>query len=146
MRLHDLKPPARSRKSRQRVGRGMGTGMGKTSGRGQKGQKARSGFKQSPGFEGGQLPLFQRVPKRGFRNRFRKEYAAINVGTLNRFDSGSVITPELLLEEGVIKSFKDGVKILGEGELEKELTVKANSFSAGAKEKIEKAGGRAEVI
>ncbi len=146
MRLHDLKPPSGSRRPRRRVGRGVGSGMGKTSGRGQKGQKARSGFKQSPGFEGGQLPLAQRVPKRGFRNRFRKEYAAVNVEALNRFESGTVITPELLREEGVIKTFKDGVKILGSGELEKTLTVKANSFSAGAKEKIENAGGQAEVI
>ncbi len=146
MRLHELKPSPGSRKARKRVGRGIGSGSGKTSGRGQKGQKARSGGGVRRGFEGGQMPIYQRLPKRGFNNIFRREWAEVNVGVLNRFDTGTVVTPQLLQETGVVKSLKSGVKILGKGTLEKELTVKAHSFSSGAREKIESAGGRAEVI
>ena len=146
MPLHEFKPARGSRHTIKRVGRGIGSGLGKTSGRGQKGQKSRSGGGTRRGFEGGQMPLFQRLPKRGFKNIFRKEPAIINVETLNCFESGTVVTPELLKEEGIIKSIKNGVKILGHGELETELTVRANSFSAQAEEKIIAAGGKAEVI
>jgi large subunit ribosomal protein L15 len=146
MPLHELKPAHGSRHTIKRVGRGIGSGLGKTSGRGQKGQKSRSGGGTRRGFEGGQMPLFQRLPKRGFKNIFRKESAIINVETLNCFESGTVVTPELLKEKGIIKSIKNGVKILGQGELEMELTVRANSFSAQAEEKIIAAGGKAEVI
>jgi len=146
MRLHELKPAEGSRTVRKRVGRGIGSGLGKTAGRGQKGQKARSGAKIRRGFEGGQMPLFQRLPKRGFTNKFRREWAEVNVEALNRFSAGTTVTPELLQNAGVIKSMKSGVKILGKGELEKELIVKAHRFSAQAIEKIESAGGRVEVI
>ncbi|WP_077616036.1 50S ribosomal protein L15 [Caenibacillus caldisaponilyticus] len=146
MKLHELKPAEGARKERKRVGRGSGSGLGKTSGRGQKGQKARSGGGVRPGFEGGQMPLIQRLPKRGFKNPTRKEYAIVNLETLNRFADGTEITPELLLQERVIRKVKDGVKILGEGQLERKLTVKAHKFSAKAKEAIEAAGGQAEVI
>lgn len=146
MRLHELKPSPGSRTVPKRVGRGIGSGLGKTAGRGQKGQKARSGASIRRGFEGGQMPLFQRLPKRGFTNIFRREWAEVNVETLNRFMAGTVVTPELLQETGVVKALKSGIKILGEGELEKELTVKAHRFSARAREKIENAGGRVEVI
>lgn len=146
MRLHELKPSPGSRTAKKRVGRGIGSGLGKTSGRGQKGQKARSGGGVRRGFEGGQMPLYQRVPKRGFRNIFRKEYSEVNVGALNCFEAGTVVTPELLKERGLIKSLDVGVKILGKGGLEKALIVRAQSFSAQAREKIETAGGRAEVI
>ncbi|NMB42191.1 MAG: 50S ribosomal protein L15 [Firmicutes bacterium] len=146
MRLHELKPSPGSRTAPRRVGRGTGSGRGKTAGRGQKGQKARSGASIRRGFEGGQTPLFQRLPKRGFTNRFRKEWAEVNVKTLNRFAAGTTVTPELLQEKGIIKSLRSGVKILGEGDLQKDLTVKAHRFSAQAKEKIENAGGRVEVV
>ncbi|MGI5822790.1 MAG: 50S ribosomal protein L15 [Dethiobacteria bacterium] len=147
MRLHDLKPPAGARSPAKRVGRGIGSGHGKTSGRGQKGQKARSGGGVRRGFEGGQTPLFQSLPKRGFSNqRFRTAWSIVNIGALNSFDAGTVITPQLLQESGLIKSLKNGIKILGKGDLAKELTVKAHSFSAQARQKIETAGGRAEVI
>ncbi|MGI6307294.1 MAG: 50S ribosomal protein L15 [Dethiobacteria bacterium] len=147
MRLHELKPPSRARTPAKRVGRGIGSGHGKTAGRGQKGQKARSGGGVRRGFEGGQMPLFQRLPKRGFSNqKFRTEWSAVNIGVLNRFAAGTVITPQLLQESGLVKSLNNGIKILGKGELEKELIVKAHSFSAQAKQKIETAGGRAEVI
>ena len=146
MRLHELKPAEGSRTVRKRVGRGIGSGLGKTAGRGQKGQKARSGAKIRRGFEGGQMPLFQRLPKRGFTNKFRREWAEVNVEALNRFSAGTTVTPELLQNAGVIKSIKSGVKILGKGELEKELIVKAHRFSAQAIEKIKSAGGRVEVI
>ncbi|MCY7525997.1 50S ribosomal protein L15, partial [Bacillus safensis] len=135
-----------SRKVRNRVGRGIGSGNGKTSGKGHKGQNARSGGGVRPGFEGGQMPLFQRLPKRGFTNINRKDYAVINLDRLNSFDEGTEVTPELLLETGAISKLKAGVKILGNGKLEKKLTVKANKFSASAKEAIEAAGGTAEVI
>lgn len=146
MRLHNLKPSPGSRTSPTRIGRGIGSGKGKTSGRGQKGQKARSGGGVRRGFEGGQMPLFQRLPKRGFHNRFRKEWIEVNVQALNRFEAGTVVTPQLMIETGMIKSLKSGVKVLGKGELEKNLTVKAHSFSAQAREKIETAGGQVEVI
>ncbi|HAA33763.1 MAG TPA: 50S ribosomal protein L15 [Firmicutes bacterium] len=146
MRLHEMKPARGSRTAPKRVGRGIGSGLGKTSGRGQKGQKARSGAGIRRGFEGGQMPLFQRLPKRGFTNKFRREWAEVNVETLNRFASGTVVTPELLQDAGIVKSLKSGVKILGKGELQKELTVKAHRFSTQAREKIEHAGGQVEVI
>ncbi|HHW58202.1 MAG TPA: 50S ribosomal protein L15 [Clostridia bacterium] len=147
MRLHDLKPAEGVRHERKRVGRGIGSGHGKTSGRGQKGQKARSGGGVRPGFEGGQMPLTRRLPKRGFTNIFKKEYVIVNVGTLEeRFEDGAVITPEVLIESGIIKDVKDGVKILGDGELSKKFTVKAHKFSQSAIDKIQAVGGKAEVI
>jgi large subunit ribosomal protein L15 len=146
MRLHEIKPSPGSRTTPKRVGRGIGSGLGKTAGKGQKGQRARSGASIRRGFEGGQMPLYQRLPKRGFTNKFRREWADVTVKTLNRFATGTIITPELLQETGIVKSLKSGIKILGEGELEKELTVKAHRFSAQAREKIENAGGRVEVI
>lgn len=146
MKLHELKPAEGSRKTRNRVGRGMASGNGKTSGRGHKGQKARSGGGVRLGFEGGQMPLFQRLPKRGFTNIHRKEYAIVNLETLNRFEDGTEVTPELLLETGVVSKLKAGVKVLGNGKLEKKLTVKAQKFSSSAKEAIEAAGGTTEVV
>ena len=146
MKLHELKPSEGSRKTRNRVGRGIGSGNGKTAGKGHKGQNARSGGGVRPGFEGGQMPLFQRLPKRGFTNINRKDYAIVNVDKLNGFAEGTEVTPELLLETGVISKLNAGVKILGNGKLEKKLTVKANKFSASAKEAVEAAGGTAEVI
>ncbi|ENH97798.1 50S ribosomal protein L15 [Gracilibacillus halophilus YIM-C55.5] len=145
MKLHELKP-SQARKKRNRVGRGMSTGNGKTSGRGHKGQKARTGGGVRPGFEGGQMPLFQRVPKRGFSNINRKEFTIVNVDKLNTFEEGTEVTPELLLEQGTISKLKSGVKVLGNGKLDKKLTVKAHKFSASAKEAIEAAGGQTEVI
>lgn len=146
MKLHELKPAVGARKSRKRIGRGIGSGFGKTSGKGHKGQNARSGGGTRLGFEGGQTPLFQRLPKRGFTNINRKDYAVVNLDKLNLFDEGTEVTPELLLETGVISKAKSGIKILGNGKLEKKLTVKANKFSATAKEAIEQAGGQTEVI
>jgi large subunit ribosomal protein L15 len=146
MKLHELKPSEGSRKTRNRVGRGIGSGNGKTAGKGHKGQNARSGGGVRPGFEGGQMPLFQRLPKRGFTNINRKEYAVVNLEKLNSFAEGTEVTPELLLETGTVSNLKSGVKILGNGKLEKKLTVKANKFSSSAKEAIEAAGGTAEVI
>jgi large subunit ribosomal protein L15 len=146
MKLHELKPAEGSRKTRNRVGRGIGSGNGKTAGKGHKGQNARSGGGVRPGFEGGQTPLFQRLPKRGFTNINRKDFAIVNLETLNRFEDGTEVTPELLLETGIVSNVKSGVKILGNGQLEKKLTVKANKFSASAKEAIESAGGSVEVI
>ncbi|MGB4313715.1 MAG: 50S ribosomal protein L15 [bacterium] len=146
MKLHELKPQVGEKKSRKRVGRGIGSGLGKTSGRGHKGQKARSGGGVRPGFEGGQNPLYVRLPKRGFKNIFRKEFVEVNIEQLNRFADDTIVTPELLLESGIIKKVKDGVKILGKGELEKKLEVRANRFSKSAVEKITAAGGKAEVI
>ncbi|WLR50980.1 50S ribosomal protein L15 [Bacillus tianshenii] len=146
MKLHELKPAEGSRKTRNRVGRGMASGNGKTSGKGHKGQKARSGGGVRPGFEGGQMPLFQRLPKRGFTNISRKEYAVVNLETLNRFEDGTEVTPGLLLETGVVSKLKAGVKVLGKGKLEKKLTVKAHKFSSSAKEAIEAAGGTTEVV
>ena len=146
MDLSNLSPAPGSRHSNSfRRGRGESSGNGKTAGKGHKGQKARSGAPRI-GFEGGQMPLFRRLPKRGFKNRNAKDYAFVNVGRLEAFEDGTVITPELLLETGVIAKLRDGVKILGEGEITKKLTVKANKISASAKEKIEAAGGTVEVI
>lgn len=146
MKLHELKPAEGSRKARKRVGRGIGSGHGKTAGRGHKGQKARSGGGVPIGFEGGQMPLYRRLPKRGFKNPTRKEYAIVNLETLNRFEDGAVITPEFLKEQGVVKNLKDGLKILGDGELKVKLTVKAHKFSQSALSKIEAAGEKTEVI
>lgn len=146
MNLSELKPAEGSKQSNEfRRGRGQGSGNGKTAGKGHKGQKARSGAPR-PGFEGGQLPLYRRLPKRGFTNINSKEIVAINVDTLNAFDEGAVVTVEALVEKGIIKNPKDGVKILGNGELTKKLEVKVNAFSASAAEKIQAAGGKAEVI
>ncbi|MFD1395766.1 50S ribosomal protein L15 [Kroppenstedtia eburnea] len=146
MKLHELKPAPGSRKERNRVGRGMASGNGKTSGRGQKGQKARSGGGVRPGFEGGQNPIYRRLPKRGFTNINRKEYALVNLETLNRFEEGTVVTPELLQETGVVKNLKDGLKVLANGDLKVKLTVKAHKFSKSAQEKIANAGGTTEVL
>ncbi|HHU30380.1 MAG TPA: 50S ribosomal protein L15 [Firmicutes bacterium] len=146
MRLHELKSPAGARKTGKRLGRGIASGHGKTSGRGHKGQKARSGGGVRPGFEGGQMPLQRAVPKRGFTSIFKKEYNEINVARLNAFAEGTEVTPVLLKKEGIIKNLKDGIKILGGGELEKALTVKAHGFTKTAVQKIESAGGKAEVI
>ena len=145
MKLHELSPAQGSAKSRYRKGRGPGSGNGKTAGRGHKGQNARSGGGVRPGFEGGQLPIYRRLPKRGFNNHFAKEYAIINVGRLNEFDEGSVINVQTLLECGILNKALDGLKVLGNGELTKKLTVKASKFTAAAKEKIEAVGGKAEV-
>ncbi len=147
MKLNSLKVNAGSRQVAKRVGRGTSSGMGKTSGKGHKGQKARAGYSRKAGFEGGQLPLYRRLPKRGFSNAdFKKEYAVLNLSDLNRFDENTVVTPELLKETGIIKKELAGIKILGSGTLEKKLTVKANKFSMTAKEKIETSGGKVEVI
>lgn len=149
MKLNDLRPnEGGGSKPRKRLGRGIGSGLGKTSGKGHKGQNARSGGGVRPGFEGGQMPLFRRLPKRGFTNIFAKEYATVNIDELNRFEENSVVTPELLIEEGVVKKGKaiDGIKVLGDGELKVKLTVQAQKFSKTAAEKIEAAGGKAEVI
>ncbi len=146
VKLHELKPAPGSRKDRKRVGRGTGSGHGKTAGRGHKGQKSRSGGSKGPGFEGGQMPLQRRLPKRGFTNPFRREFAEVNVGTLARFDPGSEVTPELLAEHRVVRKSVSPVKILGSGELDRPLTVRAHAFSAQAVRKIEAAGGKVEVI
>ena len=144
MKLHEFKYTEGSRKTRNRVGRGQASGNGKTAGRGQKGQKARSGGGVRLGFEGGQTPLARRLPKRGFTNFNRKEYAIVNLDALNRFEEGTEVTPELLIESGLVKKELNGIKILGEGALEKKLTVKANKFSKSAVAGIENAGGKAE--
>ncbi|MBQ8974087.1 MAG: 50S ribosomal protein L15 [Clostridia bacterium] len=146
MKLHDLKPAVGATTAPKRLGRGVGSGLGKTSGKGHKGAKARSGGGKRPGFEGGQMPLTMRLPKRGFTNIFRTEYATVNVDRLEIFDDGQVVTPVELIQYGILKNVQDGVKILGNGEITKKLTVQANKFSASAKEKIEAAGGKAEVI
>ncbi len=145
MKLHELQPAAGSTTSPKRLGRGTGSGLGKTSGKGHKGQKARSGGGVRPGFEGGQMPLTRRIPKRGFTNVFRTEYATVNVGKLEVFENGAVVTAEMLRAAGLIKKELAGVKILGGGELSKKLTVEAAKFSQAAKEKIETLGGKAEV-
>ena len=146
MKLHDLKPAVGATTAPKRLGRGTGSGLGKTSGKGHKGAKARSGGGKRPGFEGGQMPLTMRLPKRGFTNKWRTEYVAINVDRLEVFEDGQVVTPVELIEMGIIKKIEDGVKIMGNGELSKKLTVRANKFTASAKEKIEAVGGKAEVI
>ena len=146
MRLDELKPSEGSRFESKRVGRGIGSGTGKTSGKGHKGQNACSGGGVRPGFEGGQMPLYRRLPKRGFTNIFAKKYVTINVEVLEKFENGAEVTAEALKEAGIISKTLDGVKILGRGEVTKSLTVKVAGFTASAKEKIEKAGGKAEVI
>jgi len=146
MRLHELKSPKGARTGGKRVGKGIGSGLGKTSGRGHKGQKARSGGGVRPGFEGGQMPLQRALPKRGFTSVFKKEFNELNLAKLNVFEDGTEVTPALLRERGLIKSLKDGIKILGGGELEKALTVFAHGFSKAAADKIRAAGGKAEVI
>ena len=146
MKLHELSPAPGSRKTRIRRGRGLGSGLGKTAGRGQKGQNSRSGGGVRTGFEGGQMPLYRRLPKRGFKNIFAKEFAEVNVSSLNRFDDGAVVDPVALIEEGILKNVRDGVRILGNGELTKKLTVKANGFTKTAENKIKAAGGEVEVI
>ena len=146
MKLHELRAVPGATKAPKRKGRGTATGQGKTAGRGMNGQKSRSGGGVRLGFEGGQMPLYRRIPKRGFTNLFGTEYTAINVEELNRFEAGTVVTPELIIETGMAKQVKDGIKILGNGTLEKALTVKAQKFSKSAIEKIEAAGGKAEVL
>ncbi len=146
MKLHDLQPAPGSRRVSKRIGRGHATGQGKTAGKGHKGQNARSGGGVRLGFEGGQTPLFRRIPKRGFTNINRKEFAIVNLETLNRFEDGTEITPALLVETGIVKKELSGIKILGNGEVTKKLTVSAHKFSQSAKEAIEAAGGKTEVI
>ena len=146
MKLHELSPAPGSVKERKRIGRGAASGQGKTAGKGHKGQKARSGSNAHIGFEGGQMPLQRRIPKRGFNNIFATKYATVNVAALDKFEDGATVTIEALVESGLVKKTLDGVKVLGQGELTKKLTVQANAFSASAKAKIEAAGGKAEVI
>ncbi|MCD8390731.1 MAG: 50S ribosomal protein L15 [Firmicutes bacterium] len=146
MKLDELRPNEGATFSRKRVGRGIGSGTGKTSGKGHKGQNARSGGGVRPGFEGGQMPLYRRLPKRGFKNIFAKQYVTVNVEALEKLEDGSEVTAETLKENGIISKTLDGVKILGRGELTKKLNVKAAKFTESAKEKIEKAGGKAEVM
>ena len=146
MKLHELKPAFGSTTAPRRLGRGIGSGLGKTSGKGHKGAKARSGGGKRPGFEGGQMPLTMRLPKRGFTNKWATEYVAINVSALNIFEDGDVVGPVELIQAGIIKKIEDGIKIMGNGELTKKLTVQAMKFTATAKEKIEAAGGNCEVI
>ena len=146
MKLHELKPAEGATSAQKRLGRGIGSGLGKTSGKGHKGAKARSGGGKRPGFEGGQMPLTMRLPKRGFTNKWRVEYATVNVDRLNIFEDGAVVTPVELVESGILKNVLDGVKILGNGEITRKLTVKATKFTASAKEKIEAAGGKVEVF
>ena len=146
MKLHDLKPAVGATTAPKRLGRGVGSGLGKTSGKGHKGAKARSGGGKRPGFEGGQMPLTMRLPKRGFTNKWRVEYATVNVDRLNIFEDGAVVSPVELIQAGILKNVQDGVKILGNGEITKKLTVQANKFSESAKQKIEAAGGKVEVF
>ena len=147
MKLHEMHPQDGSTHRRKIVGRGPGSGLGKTSGKGHKGQNARSGGGVRPGFEGGQLPLFRRLPKRGFSNaRFKKVYAVVNLSDLNVFNDGDVVTPEILIEKGIVKKELSGIKVLSSGNLEKKLTIKAHKFSDKAREKIETSGGKIEVI
>ena len=146
MKLHELSPAPGSRKTRTRRGRGLGSGLGKTAGRGMKGQKSRSGGGVRTGFEGGQMPLYRRLPKRGFKNIFADQFAEVNVSTLNRFEDGATVDPVALVEMGILKNVLDGVRILGDGELTKKLTVRANGFTKTAESKITAAGGKIEVI
>ena len=146
MKLHELAPAPGSRKTRTRVGRGIGSGLGKTSGRGHKGQNSRSGGGVRTGFEGGLMRLYRRLPRRGFYNKFGKEYAEVNVSTLNCFEEGTVVDPVALIEAGILKNVRDGVRILGNGQLDKSLTVIANGFTKSAADKITAAGGKVEVI
>ena len=146
MKLHELSPAVGSTKEAKRIGRGHGSGQGKTAGKGHKGQKARAGRGMRPGFEGGQMPLQRRVPKRGFHNIFAKEIVAINVGSLNVFEDGAIVDTQAIINAGITKNACDGIKILGNGELTKKLTVKVKAYSESAKQKIEAVGGKAEVI
>ena len=146
MKLHELAPAPGSKQTRNRVGRGLGSGNGKTAGRGMKGQNSRSGGGVRTGFEGGQMPLYRRLPKRGFKNIFAKTFAEVNVETLNRFDDGATVDPVALVEAGILKNVQDGIRILGNGELTKKLTVRANGFTKTAESKITAAGGKVEVI
>jgi large subunit ribosomal protein L15 len=147
MGLHELKPAKGATSSRKRVGRGQGSGLGKTAGRGEKGQKSRSGYSHKSGFEGGQMPLHRRLPKRGFTNaRFRKEFAVVNLDKLEAFEPGTIVTPEVLLRRGVVSKLMDGIKVLAKGKLTKALTVRAHKFSGKAQEAIQGAGGKAEVL
>ena len=146
MKLHELSPAPGSKKAKTRVGRGLGSGLGKTSGRGQKGQKSRAGGGKRPGFEGGQKPLYLRLPKRGFHNKFALTYTEVNIAALNGFEAGETVDLVALVEAGIIKKVNDGLRILGNGELEKALTVRANGFTKAAVAKIEAAGGKVEVI
>ena len=146
MKLHELKPAAGSRRPRKRVGRGPGSGSGKTAARGEKGQRSRSGYSSRPGFEGGQMPLVRRLPKRGFHNIFRKEYRTVNIERLNGFGAGSVVDPQALKKAGLLGKGAGEVKVLGNGKLEVALTVQAHKFTRSAVQKIEAAGGRAEVL
>ena len=147
MKLHELSPAAGSKKEVKRIGRGAGSGQGKTAGKGHKGQKSRAGRGMRPGFEGGQMPLQRRVPKRGFVNIFGKEFSIVNVSALDQsFEDGAVVDIDALIEKGLVKKVLDGVKILGNGEISKKLTVQVNAYSEAAKQKIEAAGGKAEVI
>jgi large subunit ribosomal protein L15 len=146
MKLHELKPAAGARKTRRRVGRGPGSGRGKTAGRGEKGQRSRSGYSAQRGFEGGQMPLHRRLPKRGFVNIFRKEYRTVNVERLNGLEAGTTVTLEILQSAGLVKKGRDDIKILGRGDLNVALTVQAHKFSKTAVQKIEAAGGKAEMI
>jgi len=144
--LHGLTRPRAANRKRKRIGRGPGSGSGVTAGRGDKGQKSRSGYSQRFGFEGGQMPLYRRIPKRGFTNKFQKKYVVLNVRDLNQFRAGTEVSPEKLIESGIVKNVKDGLRVLGDGELTKKLKVRAHHFSKSAKEKIEAAGGSAEVL
>ena len=146
MNLSELRPPKGQTRRPKRVGRGMGSGLGKTSGRGEKGQKSRSGFSQKRGFEGGQMPLHRRLPKRGFHNIFKKKYAVVNLEALARIEDADTITPELLLKRGVFGRLRDGLRVLGSGDVGRAVTVRAHHFSGSARRKIEAAGGKAEVI
>ncbi len=146
MKLFELQPAPGSRKERKRKGRGHASGNGKTAGKGHKGQKARSGGGVRPGFEGGQMPLYRRIPKRGFTNIFAKEYSEVNLAQLNKFEDGTIVTPDLLKQSGVISKKNDGIVVLGNGEITKKITVKASRFTKSAAEKIEAAGGKVEVI
>ena len=146
MNLHELSPAPGSKKTRTRVGRGLGSGLGKTSGRGHKGQNSRSGGGVRSGFEGGQMPLYRRLPKRGFKNIFAQQFAEVNVSSLNRFEDGATVDPVALIEAGILKNVRDGIRILGNGEITKKLNVTANGFTKSAEAKITAAGGKVEVI
>ena len=146
LKLHDIKPSKGANKNRKRIGRGPGSGSGKTAGKGHKGQKSRSGYSQKIGFEGGQMPLYRRLPKRGFRNIFAKKYAIVNVQNLNCFEDGTTVTPMMVQERGLIKKIHSGLRILGQGKLEKKLTVQAHHFTQSASQKIEEVGGSIEVL
>jgi large subunit ribosomal protein L15 len=146
VKLSNLRPPRGSRHKKVRVGRGMGSKLGKTAGRGNKGQKSRTGYSSRRGFEGGQMPLHRRIPKRGFHNPFGREFAIVNVASLNAFEKGELVTPDALISRGILSSLRDGVKVLGDGDLKIALTVQAHAFSKSAEQKIAAAGGKAEVV